>query len=97
MKVIEKGRPQKGWSTEKKCTGAGNGDGGCGAKLLVEEDDLFETYASFMGRDEEWYTTFRCAACGVLTDITPRPPVHNLPSRKTWFDARGIEDKRSRR
>ena len=97
MKVLKEGRPQKGWSSEQKCSGAGNHGGGCGAKLLVEEDDLFETCASYMGRDEEWFTTFRCSACGVLTDIVPRPPIHNLPSRMTWFNAHGIEDKRNRR
>ena len=38
MKVLQPGRPQQGWSTEATCTGKGNGDGGCGARLLV---DLF--------------------------------------------------------
>lgn len=40
MKVLRPGRKQKGWSTEAECTGLGNGGGGCGAKLLVEEDDV---------------------------------------------------------
>jgi len=68
MRVIEKGREQKGWSKECKCTGKGNGDGGCGAKLLVERGDLFVTTNTC--RDEtDYYLTFRCSECEVLTDI----------------------------
>jgi len=68
MKVLVKGRPQKGWSVEAVCTGEGNGKGGCGAKLLVEEDDVFKTQASVMG-EVTWYITFRCPECQVLTDL----------------------------
>ena len=85
MKVIEPGRPQQGWAKEYRCTGQGNGDGGCKALLLVEEGDLFYTYRSFMGRDEEWYTTFECPECGVWTDIKGAPfRPQNLPSHKKW-------------
>jgi hypothetical protein len=75
MKVLEKGRPQKGWSVEEKCSGAGNGNGGCGARLLVEQGDVFTTYSNSMGRDPTWYFTFECPECGVLTDID-QPPAH---------------------
>lgn len=75
MKILEKGRPQKGWATEARCTGNGNGGGGCGAKLLVEQGDLFTTSSS--SRDETTvYVTFRCVACGVLTDL----PDHIVPA-----------------
>lgn len=68
MKVIKPGRPQKGWAKEFKCTGAGNGDGGCGAVLLVEQEDVFQTSSSV--RDEtDYYNTFECSECKVLTDI----------------------------
>ncbi len=68
MRVIKEGRPQKGWATEATCTGAGNGKGGCGATLLVEQADLFSTSSSC--RDEtDYFTTFQCPSCGVLTDI----------------------------
>lgn len=73
MKVIEKGRPQQGWSVERSCTGAGNGNGGCGARLLVEEGDVFTTYSNPMGRDPTWFYTFECPQCGVLTDIEHPP------------------------
>ena len=40
MKVLEKG---PGWSMEVRCTGAGNGGCGCGARLLVERGDIYLT------------------------------------------------------
>ncbi len=68
MKVLKKGRPQKGWSKTLTCTGKGNKGGGCGANLLVEQDDIFRTFSHC--RDETTtYYTFKCPDCGVLTDI----------------------------
>lgn len=69
MRVVKHGRVQRGWTKEFKCTGGGNGGGGCRAVLLVEEGDLFKTYRSSMGRDSETFVTFRCCECGVLTDV----------------------------
>lgn len=72
MKVLEKGRKQKGWAVEKICTGKGNDGGGCGAKLLVEKGDLFQTSSSC--RDEtDYFVTFKCVECGILTDIKDYP------------------------
>jgi hypothetical protein len=72
MKILKPGREQTGWSVEAACTGSGNGMGGCGAILLVEETDLFKTESSC--RDERTtFETFRCAACGVLTDLKGVP------------------------
>lgn len=74
MKVLKKGRKQKGWTTEATCSGAGNGDGGCGAKLLVEEGDLFQTsHQSYGDSSPDYFATFRCSECGVLTDIDNYP------------------------
>lgn len=69
MKVIQKGRRQKGWAAEIACTGSGNGGGGCGALLLVEEADLFRTSHTDYGGDTDHFTTFACPECGVLTDV----------------------------
>lgn len=69
MKVLKKGTGQKGWSTEVTCTGGGNGGGGCGAELLVEEGDLFRTHSSHYDGSNEIYTTFECVECGVWTDL----------------------------
>ncbi len=68
MKVLEKGRPQKGWAAEFVCTGKGNGNGGCNAKLLVEQTDLFKQFSH--ARDETTtYLSFQCCECGSKTDI----------------------------
>lgn len=68
MKVIKKGRPQKGWAREFTCTGKGNNGGGCGTILLVEEEDLFCTYSHSLD-DTTTYLTFSCLECGVKTDV----------------------------
>lgn len=93
MKVIKKGRPQKGWAEEFECTGSGNNGGGCGAILLVEQDDLFKTFHHC--RDEtDTFVTFKCSQCGVLTDIGKYPskiPINiasNLKSQETWEENR---------
>jgi predicted RNA-binding Zn-ribbon protein involved in translation (DUF1610 family) len=88
MKVIEKGRPQKGWAREFWCTGAGNGDGGCGALLLVELGDLFQTTSCHMG-EVDYFVTFKCPDCGVLTDIDRSPfCAASLPKQHEWKEAR---------
>ncbi len=72
MEVLRKGREQRGWSIEKDCTGAGNGGGGCGAKLLVSEFDIYETILHPSCLDDSGPTycrTFTCPACGVETDF----------------------------
>lgn len=68
MKILSKGRAQKGWAQKYRCTGAGNGGGGCRARLLVEEGDLFETTSSAMG-EVTYHASFECPSCGVRTDI----------------------------
>ena len=88
MRVLEPGRKQQGWAGEFTCTGAGNSDGGCGAKLLVEQRDLFSTIRSSMG-ESDLCTTFKCCACGVLTDIPPsKAPSARLPTRSEWESSR---------
>lgn len=84
MKVIKEGRKQKGWAKEYECTGAGNHGGGCGAILLVEEGDLFQTSRSDYTGDTDYYVTFRCACCGSSTDITDSPfSGYDLPKERT--------------
>lgn len=69
MKVVKSGSGQRGWATETTCSGAGNGKGGCGAVLMVEQDDLFKTHHYDYGGGHDTYITFRCVECRVLTDI----------------------------
>lgn len=86
MKIIERGREQKGWAKECVCTGDGNGGGGCGAKLLVEQVDLYRTSSSC--RDEtDYFNTFSCAQCGVETDLKNLTSniAYSLPSKTKWL------------
>ncbi len=66
MKVLEKGQ---GWSIEQRCTGKGNGDGGCNSLLLIEEDDFYTTFHTDLRGDKDCYYTFHCPVCGKETDI----------------------------
>lgn len=81
MKVIKPGIEKKGWAAEFTCTGKGNGNGGCGAVLLVEYRDLYKTYSSCMGETES-SVTFCCACCEVETDISySGPNSHDIPDK----------------
>jgi hypothetical protein len=71
--VLEKG---PGWSIKEKCTGRGNGDGGCESLLLVEEEDIYVTSRSYYDGDIDYYYTFRCPVCGKETDLLEK----DLPS-----------------
>lgn len=86
MKVLEPGSPQSGWAVETKCTGAGNNGGGCGAKLLVEKGDLYQTHKYGHDLDHDIFPTFRCSQCGVETDLrgleVPNNILRSLPSKE---------------
>ena len=69
MKILEEG---KGWSIEERCTGKGNGDGGCNSLLLIEENDLYLTSHTDLVGDTDYYYTFRCIKCGRETDVEPK-------------------------
>lgn len=77
MKVLKKGRRQKGWSQKFICTGDGNGGGGCGATLLVEQDDLY------VKQSLAPCVTFACIDCEVETSFEDctAPNRNRLPSR----------------
>lgn len=78
MKILSPGINKK-WSIECECTGDGNGGGGCGAKLLVEDSDLFHTYSSHYDGSNKTYVTFCCDQCKVLTDIRNPIPSYVKP------------------
>jgi len=96
MKVLEKGRAQRGWSLKQTCSGKGNGGGGCGAKLLVEESDLYETQSHAL-HETDYYTTYTCPCCGVLSDVpdslVPSTLQRSLPyksprnAKKEWEES----------
>ena len=66
MKKKKKG---PGWSVKQRCTGMGNGWGGCQSLLLIEEDDIYVTSHTDCTGDTEIYYTFSCPVCGRETDI----------------------------
>lgn len=86
MEVLESGRKQKGWANEYTCNARGGG--GCGAKLLVEEADLFKTYTTDMVGDSTTYINFKCPECGQVTTVkkngVPRRVKDKAPSQKEW-------------
>ena len=92
MRILKPGRKQSGWATEETCTGLGNGGGGCEARLLVEQKDLFRTFRHSVDETAD-YVTFECSSCKVWTDLGQknRPPyeiVSLLPNATTWADAK---------
>ena len=62
MEVVEKG---KKWIAKKRCDGSGYG---CGALLLVEEEDI---YYDIYGSCDDSYTVyyFKCPECGLWNRI----------------------------
>jgi hypothetical protein len=97
MKLMKPGREQKGWAKEFVCTGQGNGNGGCGATLLVEEGDVFRTSSCHQG-EVDHFTTFRCCACGVDTDIeVPGHVKDKAPLRESWVSAHTSKEYRQSR
>lgn len=86
MKILKPGREQHGWAAEATCTGKGNGGGGCGALLLVEESDLYKTGKCHYDGSSERYTTFCCPSCRVETDLdmVPSAVESRLPWKSEW-------------
>ena len=66
MKILKKGTP---WSIECKCTGYGNGGGGCSSLLLIEDEDIYQTSSTDITGFTECYYTFKCPICGTETEI----------------------------
>ncbi len=89
MKVIKKGRPYAPWSKQFTCTGSGNNSVGCGAVLLVSEEDLYQTSSSSYDGSTDYYTTFCCPCCGAETDV-------KLPSEVKLLGKQPSESERKR-
>jgi hypothetical protein len=78
MKILKEGNKNT-WGLELHCTGKGNNEehSACGAKLLVESEDIFTTHHYDYGGGSESYFTFKCPQCKTLTDI----PDKKIPPR----------------
>lgn len=93
MKVIQKGPGRKNWSKEYKCAG----EDGCGATLLVEWCDLYQTQSLYIDMRGEAYsevrTIFRCCECGNETTIPKGDYTGGarIPTRDLWASANGFD------
>lgn len=90
METLKKG---KAWSKKVKCTGSGNGGGGCGALLLIGKEDLYETSRECYGDSSPtYYTTLKCQECEVETDIqVPDFISKGLPKKTAFFQKRNSQ------
>lgn len=95
MKVLKPGRKQQGWSVNVNCSGRGNGDGGCGALLQVEQPDLYRTVSGDYDGSRTLFMTFTCPECGVETDLETYPSwlLNELPSKEAWTK---LQDQKAR-
>lgn len=69
MEILKTGKEKMPWTKKATCTGKGNGQKGCGAKLLISAGDLYTTFKSDDGETNTSYYTFQCPCCKVETDI----------------------------
>lgn len=70
MKILEPGLVGEKWTIQHRCTGWGNGDGGCEALLEIEYDDLrYYQGQEFPWRVIEPAVCFKCPCCGKITDL----------------------------
>ena len=69
--------PDENWPKARICTGYGNNNNGCGAALLLDKSDLYQTRSSYYGHAvdgvqpllKSYYLTFRCPCCKAETDM----------------------------
>lgn len=66
MEILERG---KNWGLEVRCTGSGNGGGGCESLLRINKEDIYVTSNTDFVGDTDYFYTFRCPVCNVETDI----------------------------
>ena len=71
MEIIEKG---KKWIAKKRCRGTGDG---CGALLLVEEDDIFADISGIENDQFKCAYCFCCPECDCITEMSEK----SLPAK----------------
>lgn len=80
MKIIKEGVPYV-WSKEFTCTGNGTDDRGCGAVLLVSEEDLYRLYYPIWDGETGSCSAFTCPCCGVETHLSLSYAIKHLGKR----------------
>jgi hypothetical protein len=86
MEILKKGleviiqgdlkSPDENWPKVRICTGDGNNNDGCGAALLINKSDLYQTSLNYHGYAVDgvqpfltsYYLTFTCPCCNAETD-----------------------------
>lgn len=63
------------------CDGKGHGDRGCGTKLEVYIDDLFQTSHTDYGGDTTQYANYECPVCGA-TNVVNYEKINYLPTKE---------------
>lgn len=86
MKVIEEG---KDWSIQQRCTGNGNGDGGCNSLLLVSKDDLYFDRTVCDGNSTKYIFVFQCPMCNLWSDVDDDKIPYNI-KKELLFDDKGM-------
>ena len=94
MKVLQEGNPN-GWEIERKCTGQGNGGGGCGRRLIVIGNDIFVTTDTSYGENYYYYTS-KCPYCGIYTDI-PEKEIPLVFKEKAMKEYKRIQEKEEKK
>ena len=84
MKIIEK----NSWSIQHRCTGEGNGEGGCNSLLLLSKDDLFFNRAVCDGNSTRYILSFQCPICNLWTDVDDNKIPYNI-KKELLFDEIG--------
>lgn len=82
MRVMEKNN----WSIEERCTGKGNGDGGCNSLLLIEKEDLYFCGEIYSACGTQYGFAFKCPVCNLWTDVDNIP--YNI-KKELLFDKYG--------
>jgi adenine phosphoribosyltransferase len=90
MKVIKQGAGKKSfWKKSVICTGKGNNNIGCGAKLEINGGDVYMTESHHYDGSSSSYFTFMCPCCEAETDINekeiPYAVQHCIPFKKEWL------------
>jgi len=85
MNVVEVG---KGFTILERCTGKGNGDGGCDSLLLVSKNDLYFDRSVCDGNSTKYIFAFQCPLCGLWTEIDDNKIPYNI-KKELLFDDNG--------
>lgn len=78
-------KPRTEWTGKFTCVGAGTGGDGCGAILLVSEDDFFYGDRSVFASNPHHFAAFECGHCNKMNYVqTPFELEGKIPTEEEW-------------